>query len=77
MGNNDVGKDLTNVSVWITVLADIMAAIGTTVSAEPTNSSDATDMQLQLRDLQKQLLLQKNKFKNSRYNFNFCKCNRI
>ncbi|MBP1930104.1 hypothetical protein [Ammoniphilus resinae] len=66
MGNNnnvqDVGSDLISIAVWVTVLADLMAAIGTTIITVPESNTANDDMQNQLNDIQEQLKKQKKEF---------------
>lgn len=60
MGNKNIGQDLTLIGVWLTLMADFFAAIGTTVLTEPEGGSSnngqqqMTDLQSQLKDQQKQ-----------------------
>lgn len=60
MGNGNVGEELTLVAAWLTVMADLMAAIGATVVVEPPSLPEKDDqMQQQVDDLQIQLAVQK------------------
>lgn len=62
MGNGNIGEDLGLVGAWLTVMADLMAAIGATVivepSSEPTNLTNDPLLQ-KVEDLQVQLAMQK------------------
>jgi len=65
MGNNNtknVGNDLVSIAVWVTVLADLMAAVGATIVTEPDSNTANDDMQNQLNDIQEQLKKQKKEF---------------
>lgn len=68
MGNKNIGQDLTLIGVWLTLMADFFAAIGTTVLTEPEGGSDnngqqqMTDLQSQLKDQQKQIKKQQVQF---------------
>lgn len=60
MGSNNVGEDLSLVGAWLTVMADLFAAVGATVQAEPANDSEPNDKaQKQLDEMMAQLKEQK------------------
>lgn len=60
MGSKNVGEDLALVGVWLTVMADIFAAVGATVLAEPAANSDSNGKaQKQLDEMMAQLKEQK------------------
>lgn len=60
MGNKNIGQNLTLIGVWLPLMADFFAAMGTTVLSVPEGGSDnngqqqMTDLQSQLKDQQKQ-----------------------
>ncbi|MDF2684147.1 MAG: hypothetical protein K0R47_5337 [Brevibacillus sp.] len=70
MGNKNIGEDLALVGVWLTVMADIFAAVGATVLVEPeAGPEDNKNAQKQMDDLQSQLQDQKKQLQKQQIQF--------
>lgn len=70
MGSNNVGEDLALVGAWLTVMADLFAAVGATVLAEPSQDENATGQsQKQVDDMMTQLKEQKKMLQKQQIQF--------